>query len=121
MNYLKKTFVLYLLITVAADGLFFGLTDPAKVGSVWLIVGFVLAVATIYWLARGFVALLGLYSKALRRQHRRLVRAFTLIGAVLVGLQSMGQLTFRDLAILVPMVLIGYFYISYSRAGQERA
>jgi len=118
---MKKPAVIYLAITFAADGLFFGLTNPSKVSTIWLMVGFVLAVASIYWLARGFVALLGLYSKALRKQHKRLVRAFTLSGAVLIALQSIGQLTFRDLVVLLPLVLIGYFYVSYMRTDQPRA
>ena len=121
MKFAKKSFVVYFLATLAADAAFFGLTNPSRVATVWLMVGFILAVASIYWLSRGLVALLGLYSKAIRRQHTRLVRAFTISGGALVALQSVGQLTLRDLAVLLPLVIIGYFYLSYARASQPRA
>lgn len=120
MNFLKKPSVIYLVATIVADAAFFGLTDPAKVGTALLMIGFVLAVATIYWLSRGFTLLLGLYSKTLRQQRTRLTRALTVSGAVLVALQSIGQLSLRDLAVLLPLVTITYFYISYLRPDQPR-
>lgn len=121
MKFLKERFWLYLLATVVADALFFGLTNPADAGTTQLMIGFVLAVATIYWLARGFAGLLGLYSKVLKRQRRRLTKALTIGGAVLIGLQSMGQLSPRDVAVLLPLIVLAYFYVSYVRPGQRKA
>ena len=121
MKFAKKPSIAYFLATLGADALFFGFTNPSKVATVWLMIGFMLAIVSIYWISRGLVALLGLYSKVIRRQHTRLVRAFTISGAALVALQSIGQLTLRDLAVLLPLVIVGYFYLSYARAGQPRA
>lgn len=80
--------------------------------------GFVLAVVNIYWLARVLAALLGLYSKTLRRHNKRLARALTINGALLVGLQSVGQLSIRDLVVLIPLVAGSYLYLSLVRPGK---
>jgi hypothetical protein len=121
MKFIKKPLLIYLFLTIVADALFYGLSDPAGVGTVLLMVGFVLAVITIYWLSLGFAALLGLYSKTLRRQRQRLARAFTVGGAVLVALQSMGQLSLHDVAVLLPLVALAYFYVSYHRPNRSGA
>jgi hypothetical protein len=52
----------------------------------------------------------------LRVKHER--RAAMISGGIIAGLmalQSIGQLTFRDLFVLVPLISIAYFYISYNQ------
>lgn len=119
VKYIKKRSVMYFAVVVALDVAFFSSTDPGKVAAPWLIVGYILAVATLYWLVRAFVAFLGLYSKVLRRQKQRLVKVLTLIGAVLLAMQSVGQLTFKDMSMIVPLSLIAYFYFSYGRSKSK--
>jgi len=118
-RFLKKRAVLYVALLVVVDILFFTTTDPGKVAAPWLIVGYILAVATLYWIVRAIVAFLGLYSKALRRQKRRLATLLTLIGAILLAMDTVGQLSFRDLAVLVPLALIAYFYLSYGKSKKK--
>jgi hypothetical protein len=117
MNYviLQKSSVRWLLITGVLDALFFSLTDPARVAPLWLIVGFILAVATMYWFFRAAMLLLGVYSKAVRKQARQLARVLTLAAALLIALQSMGQLSLRDVLVLAPLLIIAYTYIRYNR------
>jgi hypothetical protein len=127
MNFLQKTVmllqkrsVLYLITVLVLDVLFFSTTDPSKVAAPWLIVGYILAVMTLYWLIRAFIAFVGLYIRAVRIQKRRLTKVLTIVGAVTLAMQSVGQLSFRDLAVLMPLALIAYFYFSYGR-GKRKA
>jgi hypothetical protein len=119
LRYAKKRSVLYFAGVVALDMVFFSGTDPSKVAAPWLIVGYVLAVATLYWLVRAFVAFLGLYSKPLRRQKKRFTKVLTLTGAILLAMQSVGQLSVRDIAMIVPLALLSYFYFTYGRSKRE--
>lgn len=116
-NHLQNRSVRLLLLTVAADGLFFGLTDPAKVASLWLVAGYLLAVVNLYWFFRVLVAVAGVYMKPIQRQQRHLTGVLTVTAAILLGMQSMGQLSVKDMAVLLPLVVLGYFYLRY---GQRR-
>lgn len=119
LRYAKKRSVLYFAGVVLLDVAFFSSTDPSKVAAPWLIVGYMLAVATLYWLVRAFVAFLGLYSKPLRRQKKRFTKVLTLTGAILLAMQSVGQLSVRDIAMIVPLALLSYFYFTYGRSKRE--
>lgn len=120
MDYLKRRPVPLILLTILLDTIFFGLTDPAEVAPLWLIVGFVLAVATIYWFIRLALTVLGVYLKGLKTQQQQLTTILTSVSAVILGMQSMGQFSLRDFLVLVPLVLVGYFYIRYNRRSIER-
>lgn len=121
MKYIKSRSFALLGATLLLDLAFFGLTNPAHVASFWLIIAFLLGVVNLYWFNRGVVVLLGLYSLAARKQKRRLVRGLTLWGGVLLAMQSSGQLTARDLIVLLPLVVISYFYMIYARGKTLRA
>lgn len=118
MHFVKKHSVIYLLIVLGLDALLFGFTDPAHVASLWLIVAYVLAVATLYWVVQAVVGLASLYVSGIKKQRRRLVKLLTVLSAVLLALQSTGQLSVKDMALLVPLVILGYFYFSYGRKGK---
>jgi hypothetical protein len=52
----------------------------------------------------------------LRVKHRKRVSlTATALIAGLVALQSIGQLSAHDLAVVVPLVALGYFYFSYNK------
>lgn len=116
MNFavLRSKSARWLAVTLALDIILFGFTDPAKVASIWLVAGFILAIATVYWFFRGSMLIAGVYSKAVRRQARQLAQLLTLAAAVLIALQSMGQLSLRDVLVLVPLLVLGYAYIRYN-------
>jgi hypothetical protein len=97
-----------------ADGLFFGLTNPAQVVSMGLMVGFLLAAASLYYLCGVCLAAGKLYGLSLGRPRR--VAAFAAgISAGLLALQSIGELSVRDLLVLTPLVLVLYIYLGYGR------
>ncbi|HET7320252.1 MAG TPA: hypothetical protein VFI84_01540 [Candidatus Saccharimonadales bacterium] len=119
LQHIKKRPVLHFLTVMVLDIAFFSTTDPSKVAAPWLIVGYILAVATLYWVVRALVAFLGLYSKGLRRQKKRFTKVLTLTGAILLAMQSVGQLSLRDIAMIVPLALLSYFYFTYGRSKRE--
>ena len=114
MKYIPRR-PLWLTIGLAVtDGLFFGLTNPANVASILLIVGFVLFVMTVFWLIYNLQKLLAVYAPWLGRQ-TKLSLAMTAGIAALLALQSIGQLTARD-SLLIPLTALAlYAYFGYSQ------
>lgn len=104
---------------LAADMLLFGTTDPRSTLSFMLIVGFLLLSATIYYLLDGVLAFLRLYGLA-PANRKRVLRTATMVVCGILALQSMGQLSLRDLMIAAPLVLLGYFYLAYSKGARRR-
>jgi hypothetical protein len=102
------------VVLLIADGLFFGLTDPARVVSTGLMVGFLLAVASLYYLYGLLLAAGKLYGLSFGRPRRSAVFA-TGISAGLLALQSIGELSFRDILVLSPLALVLYVYLGYGR------
>ena len=95
------------------DSLFFGLTDPARAPSALFIVAFLLIALSLYVLYRGVLDLIDIYTG--KRHHHRIAASLTAVTASLLALQSIGQLSARDLAVAVPLIAISYFYFSYNK------
>lgn len=103
---------------LAAAALFFGVTDPFRLNPPLLIVGFLLAVSTVYYLARSVLRCLSWYGLAVQsREHRTALSITVVIGAIM-ALQSMGQFGPKDLLLLLPFVLVAYLYLSYGRTAK---
>ena len=119
-HYLTRFHRLWLVLGVlTVDGLFFGLTDPQRLPAYMVIVAFLLVVVNVYMLVRGLLLALSWYGVPLKHERRRLARLTTLILASLLALQSIGQLSARDLAVLLPFALLAYGYVSYGKARPE--
>jgi len=97
---------------IGVDGLFFGFTDPQSVAAWLTIVGFGLMIATLYLALRLLLVVASWYGLQLRRRRVALVLALVLGGVL--ALQSIGQLSARDIAVLLPLGLIGYSYVTLS-------
>lgn len=104
---------------IGADLLFFGLTNPANVPSFALIIGFLLFVATVYVAIQGLFQLGVWYGFAFSERQKRFARIFTGVIAGAVALQSMGQLSGRDLLVVIPFALLIYMYLSYGKQARE--
>lgn len=100
---------------VAIDSLFFGFTSPARVPAPLLIVGFLLVVATLYAGLRLVLSIAGVYSPWFRRQQRP-VAYLTGLLAVTLALQSIGQLTLRDVVVLIVLSGVLGLYYEYSKS-----
>jgi O-antigen ligase len=97
--------------------------NPAKLPVVVLIAPFVLLFIAIYstW---GMVVLLKrrFYDKNNDPQapRRRLRLALCLSTVLLIILQSLGQLTLKDVVTLLAIVALGYFFLARNRVGPAK-
>jgi uncharacterized membrane protein YfhO len=105
-------------LLLAADGLVFGATNPNDTASFMLIVGFILLCATVYYLLDGLLTLTKLYGIPLRHK-KRFLKSMTLLISGLAALQSLGQLSSRDVLVLAPLSVLLYLYIAYSRSAKQ--
>lgn len=105
---------------IISDSLFFGLTNPVRVASIMLMVGFLLLMLTAYWLLYNVQKVLAVYAPWLRQQ-RKIVVVATCGLATIVALQSIGQLTARD-GLLIPLALSAvYFYAGLNRRSANKS
>lgn len=104
---------------LAADFLVFGATNPNDTVSFMLIVGYILLCVTLYYLLDALLGLSRFYGVPLKHKKRFLRSAILLISG-LVALQSIGQLSSRDIVVLAPLSVLLYLYIAYTRSGRQR-
>ena len=109
------------LIVSLLDITFFGLTTPSSANSVTVIAGaLLLGAGTYVWLGLLVRLIAAFYPMALNVQRRVLI-FLTLLSLSLVLMQSIGQLSGRDVLTLLPFAIALYAYISYAtvRTTQE--
>jgi multisubunit Na+/H+ antiporter MnhG subunit len=105
---------------VIIDAAFFSSVNPTNAASLLLVLGFVLSVATFYGLCRVVCKLLSLYSRAIRAQQKQLVAVLSVIFGLSLALTSIGQFSPRDLLVIIPIAIIAYVYLLYSRGRQTK-
>ena len=103
---------------LAADGLLFGSTNAANVPPFVVIIGFLLLIVTFYSLVYGFLSLVGVYGIPLHHKRQLAVYLSAVVGG-LVALQSIGELSLRDVLVLLPLAIIGYVYSAYARINRR--
>ena len=108
------------LVLVVADSLFFTTTNPNKVASSVLIVGFVLVAFSIFGLLRLVLAAATFYGLPLQNRGRRVALLVGISMAIAVALQSLGELTLRDVVVLILLTGLIYVYTSYGH-DQKRS
>jgi len=52
---------------------------------------------------------------------RRLATYLTVLVGALIALQSIGELTSKDVLVLVPIALIGYLYTGYAKPNRRKS
>lgn len=104
-----------LVALVAADLAIFCGTDPSKVPSIGLFLGFLLLIANFYALLLVALKLVAWYGVSPGKHRRRFVRIVAGVFGGLVALQSIGELSPRDVLVLLPLALLAYTYLSYGR------
>lgn len=92
--------------------LFFGLTNPSKVPSVVLVVGFVVLFGLIFISLNLLLRLSAAYRGASRRRQAALLWGGSLLPVLLLLLQSIGQLTLRDVVTFVGLFVLGGLYLA---------
>lgn len=103
---------------VAADMVVFGTTNPHSAPSWLLVAGFLLLSANFYLVVLGMLRLVGWYGIPLGK-HSRFARTAVGVFSGLVALQSIGELSPRDILVLLPLAAIAYFYSSYGRGNKK--
>ncbi len=93
-------------------GLLLLVVNPAKLSIIFLVVPFILLFFGLYYTLL-FIFILWQRQKAaeLSLNERRLAKVCSVFIVILIVLQSLGQLTVRDVATLLLVFVIGYFYI----------
>jgi hypothetical protein len=95
------------------DTLFFSLVNPTKTYAVVIIVGFLLLTITIYVLIDFILAVSERIIPFSAHAKRRMALALTLVLSLLLALQSIGQLTTKDVLAIVPLAIVLSVYFSY--------
>lgn len=110
-TYHKHKKLWQLTCLLAIDSLFFTLTNPNTVTSAVLAVGFILMVVTIYVVVRLLLVLPRFYGLDVISKAPGLAGFITVILAVVLALDSTGQLSSKDMAVIVPLTAISYVYL----------
>jgi hypothetical protein len=100
---------------IAADCFVFTLVDPQQASALWLITGYILMGLTLFGVASLLASCLKSYGLRTQAVGRRFLRYSAIIGVVLLGLQSIGQLTVKDVIALLPLAVIAYLYFGYGK------
>jgi len=103
------------LLLIVVDGLFFGLISPSSSTFV-IIPAFLLVILSVYALCTLVVAYIGKMFAVKPTNQKRIVGMITASSALVVALQSIGQLTVRDVVTIVPLILVLYLYSSYTKS-----
>jgi hypothetical protein len=104
---------IFLLAGAVLSFLFFILTDPKSISSPVLIFGFVMLGLSLYCILRLILLMTGLQTRLPKAYRRGLLLSGTLLPVLLLMLQSIGQLTLRDILTLGGLFAIGIFYIGH--------
>ncbi len=100
---------------IIASLLFFCLTSPQTVPSILLIAGFIMLMVFIFCTLRLVLLGTGVHIRLSASKSRAFLITGTILPAILLMMQSIGQLTIRDVLTLSGLFLIGIFYISRAR------
>jgi hypothetical protein len=106
------------LCLLLIDIVFFTRTDASKVAPLVLIVGFILSVLTCYELLYGVLSVARLYGLPVRYKQRLAVYLTGVVGLIL-ALQSIGELTPRDVLVLLPLATLAYIYGVYATSRRH--
>lgn len=99
-------------VLLAVDLIFFTRTDASKVAPIVLIAGFLLLVVTCYIGIYGLLSFARLYGIPFHHK-KRLAMFLSGVVGLLVALQSIGELSSRDVLVILPLAALAYAYGMY--------
>ncbi len=91
------------------------LTSPRSVPSLLLIVGFIALGGILYAILQIVLAVSGIHSHLSAAARRSIVMLVVVLPVLLVIMQSIGQLSVRDVLTLGSLFAIGVFYVARAR------
>ncbi len=98
-------------IAVLAGLLFFSFVSPTAVPLVMLVVGFIMLGVLLYGSLKILLLITGLNERLRVSRRRAIVLLGVCLPLLLIMLQSIGQLTIRDIVTLGGLFVVGVFYI----------
>jgi NhaP-type Na+/H+ or K+/H+ antiporter len=108
----------YALAVLIADVIFFSSINASQIAPFVLIIGFALLLLTCYIFIYVLLSIARLYGLPIRYKQRLALYLSGVIGLV-VALQSIGELTPRDILVLLPLATLGYMYAVYTTARKR--
>jgi hypothetical protein len=113
----KKYLQAFCLIII--DVIYFKSVNTNQAPSCMIIIGFVLLVISFFYVIYTLLGLAKLYGLNIRRR-KRLSSYITALFGSMIALQSIGQLSPRDVAALLPLAIIGYLYSGYIKTSGQK-
>ncbi|MDL2363416.1 MAG: hypothetical protein QFB86_03500 [Patescibacteria group bacterium] len=109
----------YSLSLLTVDISLFGFTNPENVSSPLLIVAFLVLCINIFFAVYALNIIAGRGGFVISAQQRKAAYIGAGVFSVVIALQSIGQLTVRDIAVMLPFVVIGYLYVTYGQTSKQ--
>ncbi len=121
MTYIKKISLRLRIIAGLAliDLCFFGLINPNVGNSLIIILGCVFAAATVYCLCLIMASVLGMLAGTSLTAQRRIAIFLATVAIFLLLMQSIGQLSIRDIIAIVPLAALLYLYSTYAMSRKK--
>lgn len=95
-----------------ADTAFFGLVDPAKGSLLTVVAGCCLLAITAYMVCSVVAGLVSLSLTLPASARQRLAVLMTLVIVICLMMQSVGQLTIKDVLAILPLAVVSYCYLA---------
>jgi hypothetical protein len=105
----NRSLLAYTLLLIV-NMVLFSYTDPLTSPSVLVIGGFLLVSIDLAIIVHFIMRFLCLLVPSLERFRKKLIVALVSFGVVAIALASLGQLTWRDVLVVVIIWVIGYLY-----------
>lgn len=112
--------VLYVEALLLMDCLYFLLSDPGSMPILLMAIGWLLVGLTIY-VGCAYGAKLSLRLGLMRVQKKSNLILLSTSIYLLLALQAVGQLSFRDISAIIPLVIIGYLYFKRLKSDKVTA
>jgi hypothetical protein len=97
------------------DVIFCSITNPDNGSSYVLVIGFILLAVSLYFIIDRLLLFMSLCGLTIGKYRHRLAICIAGVCMGLTALQSIGELTARDVMIFIPLSAILYVYFSYGR------
>ncbi len=113
IHIINRKYFWQLFSLLGVDIIWFGITNARNVPSFMLIIAFLLLALTLNCLIFGFLTVLEVLGLQIKRK-RWLAGTITGLMSILLALQSIDELSPRDVLVLLPLVALGYLYSFYN-------
>lgn len=115
----KTKLVRLSLALFVLDLIFFGGLNSSRVSQIILEVGYVTLLANIYLLSYGLTSLIRLYGLVIKNPKRFSIYTTSFLG-VIIGLQSVGELSGHDIIVVLLLAVGSYSYLNYVSKTRQK-